>query len=364
VSGTVVITSAVVTARALRVENSDAPCRADRMTLEVAIEAFVASEDRPPESAMELVDAGLIRAPSELHDVLDAEVVPASGSPCATLLTGGRAVGDGSGPTRRDVTSDAASGATERPGACTAVDAAFERLDRVDGASADKLGAELHQIATMIRESRDPTLQPRVRADIVGLADSISGMALIVEQLDEHTSQADAETLATIDALTEAIADYVRVLPTGEFMTTMVPDLAETCGTGFVPSPELIAAVEGFQMALTAFLATDLGRRPEFSMLVDISESIGSPDEPLEPQSSMVSEFHECSADLEASSLGDNEGCDALYRACGDGEMDACDDLFHATFPGTEYSTLGATCAGRAQPMGRGYAGFCEEVDD
>jgi hypothetical protein len=364
VSGIVIVTSAAITAAGLRIEDVDWRCRADRVTLEVAVEAFTASKDRPPDSEAELVDAGFLRAESAMYDLRGSTVVVAPGSRCAANLTGGQEVRDAAAPDMSESTTGAGGSGTERPEECLAVDAAFERLDRVDGDSAAELSADLYEVATMIRDGRDSAQDPGVRADIVGMADVMSGMAQIVGQLDAHSTAVDTETLATIDALSAAMADYVRVLPTSEVMTTLAPDLAATCGTGFVPMSELLSAVEGMQRALTAFLATDLGHEPEFVMLIEMSESMGSPDEPLRPRSTMVDEFDDCNADLEAASLGDNEGCDALYHACGNGYMAACDDLFLASFPGTDYSAVGASCGGRAQPLGRGYAGHCEEVDD
>ena len=78
----------------------------------------------------------------------------------------------------------------------------------------------------------------------------------------------------------------------------------------------------------------------------------------------MAEEFNDCLYDVEAATLGDNDGCDALYRGCSDGDMAACDDLYSASFPGSNYSVSGATCGGRTQPGGRGYAGKCEEIKE
>ena len=50
--------------------------------MEVAVEAFHAMNDRPPESEQELVGAGLIRQPSDEFDLTNGEVTPAPGSVC------------------------------------------------------------------------------------------------------------------------------------------------------------------------------------------------------------------------------------------------------------------------------------------
>jgi chromosome segregation ATPase len=57
-------------------------CNAERVTMEVAVEAFTAAHDRRPESEAELVTEGFIRQPSEEFDVTEGDVTPAQGSPC------------------------------------------------------------------------------------------------------------------------------------------------------------------------------------------------------------------------------------------------------------------------------------------
>jgi hypothetical protein len=43
---------------------------------------------------------------------------------------------------------------------------------------------------------------------------------------------------------------------------------------------------------------------------------------------------------------GDDAGCDALAGACGDHDWRACDRLFQVSDLGSEYETIGGTCAG------------------
>ena len=89
VSLLVIATSAVVTASALATENPTSKCRAEEVTLTVAVEAFIASTDRAPDSQAELVDAGFIRTQSSLFDIHGKTVAPTPGSPChATLPIG------------------------------------------------------------------------------------------------------------------------------------------------------------------------------------------------------------------------------------------------------------------------------------
>lgn len=63
---------------------SDAGCDLDRSTLTTAIELFVALNGEPPTSEQELVDAQMIREPTENYDIdADGEIVAPPGSPCA-----------------------------------------------------------------------------------------------------------------------------------------------------------------------------------------------------------------------------------------------------------------------------------------
>ena len=57
-------------------------CRGMRATLEVAIEAFEASEGRLPANAQELVDAGLLQDLPADFEVVDGEIVASPGSGC------------------------------------------------------------------------------------------------------------------------------------------------------------------------------------------------------------------------------------------------------------------------------------------
>ena len=57
-------------------------CDGERATMEVAVEAFTANNDRGPESEDELVSDGFIRQPSDEFDLTNGEVTPAPGSVC------------------------------------------------------------------------------------------------------------------------------------------------------------------------------------------------------------------------------------------------------------------------------------------
>ena len=61
---------------------SEPECRASGQTLEVAVEAFIASEGRPPVDEQELVDAELIRRDIEGFEVGDGDVVATPGGGC------------------------------------------------------------------------------------------------------------------------------------------------------------------------------------------------------------------------------------------------------------------------------------------
>ena len=61
---------------------SEAECAAMRQTLEVAVEAHIASEGRPPVDEQELIDAGFIREDTEGYDVVDGEIVTTVGGGC------------------------------------------------------------------------------------------------------------------------------------------------------------------------------------------------------------------------------------------------------------------------------------------
>ena len=57
-------------------------CDGERATMEVAVEAFTANNDRGPESEDELVSDGFIRQPSDEFDLTNGEVTPPR-APCA-----------------------------------------------------------------------------------------------------------------------------------------------------------------------------------------------------------------------------------------------------------------------------------------
>jgi len=57
-------------------------CDGERATMEVAVEAFTAKNDRGPESEDELVTEGFIRQPSDEFDLTNGDVTPAPGSVC------------------------------------------------------------------------------------------------------------------------------------------------------------------------------------------------------------------------------------------------------------------------------------------
>lgn len=57
-------------------------CDEDRRVLATAVETFTLLEGRAPDGQDDLVPDWL-RAPSELWDVVDGEIVPAADSPCA-----------------------------------------------------------------------------------------------------------------------------------------------------------------------------------------------------------------------------------------------------------------------------------------
>ena len=57
-------------------------CRGVRATLEVAVDAFEASEGRPPANAEELVEAGLLQDVPAEFEVVDGEIVASPGSSC------------------------------------------------------------------------------------------------------------------------------------------------------------------------------------------------------------------------------------------------------------------------------------------
>ena len=61
---------------------SEAGCASDQQTLEVAIEAFIASEGQPPVDEAELVDAGFLRDEFGSFDVVDGEIVAVPGGGC------------------------------------------------------------------------------------------------------------------------------------------------------------------------------------------------------------------------------------------------------------------------------------------
>ena len=362
VSLLVITTSGIVTATALTTEDASAECRREELTLTVAVEAYIASTDHAPDSQAQLVEAGFIRAPSTLFDIDGDVVVPARGSPCiATLPLAAQPDTDGTLP---EGAAPSSSVAAPKPSPCANVDSAFQQLEAVDGESAKQLSTDLHAIATSLRGSAASAQGESLRFDVDALANLLSGMATIAGLLHDGGLTADRETRTTIATLTQAIAGYLHVVHTSEIMSTAWPELARTCGTGFVPAPELVSAIAAMQEALGAFLATTLGGSPEFSTLAEMSERMATMDDAAEPRSSLVDEFDQCRADAGAATLGDNEGCDALYRACGDGDMLACNDLFNASFPGSNYSASGATCGGRTQPGGRGYAGYCEEIEE
>jgi chromosome segregation ATPase len=60
-------------------------CDAERMTMEVAVEAFIAKLDRQPATEQELVTEGFIRQPSGEYDLTNGEVTPARGSVCPSV---------------------------------------------------------------------------------------------------------------------------------------------------------------------------------------------------------------------------------------------------------------------------------------
>ena len=357
----VIASSAIVTVSALTVEDPTFRCRAEERTLEVAVEAFVATKDRLPQSEAELVDAGFMRSESSHFDLDDDEVVPSPGSPCIDTIG---AFGDSQDTAVLDRAGTASAPSTPPPEICSPVDAAFERLDQLDGTDVQQLSTELHAIATTVRGARGSTDDPTLKSEIDAFTNLISGMAMVTGLLDENSPTADAKTRITIDDLSVAVAGYLGVIHTSEIMVVAFPKLAAVCGTGFVAAPQLVSAIRALKEALDAFLATDLGQSTQFSTLATMNERLGTLDNDDQPRSSMSAEFDECRAHPEAATLGDNDGCDGLFHACSDGDMAACDDLFMATFPGSNYSVSGATCGGRTQPGGLGYAGFCTEIDE
>ncbi|HSP28397.1 MAG TPA: hypothetical protein VLN74_07595 [Ilumatobacteraceae bacterium] len=62
---------------------ADAACTLDRQTLAAAVEAYELLNGSLPASEQELLDAQMIREPSERFDVTaDGALIPAPGSPC------------------------------------------------------------------------------------------------------------------------------------------------------------------------------------------------------------------------------------------------------------------------------------------
>ena len=59
-----------------------ADCRVERLTLEVAVEAFIAKNAQPPYDETELVAAGFIRSESDLYGVTGDAVRASMDSPC------------------------------------------------------------------------------------------------------------------------------------------------------------------------------------------------------------------------------------------------------------------------------------------
>ena len=57
-------------------------CAQDRHTFEVAMEAHLAREGRPPDAERELVDNGLLRTESGSYDLVDGELVRVAGTQC------------------------------------------------------------------------------------------------------------------------------------------------------------------------------------------------------------------------------------------------------------------------------------------
>lgn len=57
-------------------------CDSELATMTVAVEAFEAKTDEPPQSEDELVAEGFIRQPSDQFDLTNGTVTPAQGSPC------------------------------------------------------------------------------------------------------------------------------------------------------------------------------------------------------------------------------------------------------------------------------------------
>lgn len=62
--------------------SQEARCESDFRTLQVAIEAFVATMGAPPESERLLIEAGLMQIDVPTYDIVAGEIVPAEGSPC------------------------------------------------------------------------------------------------------------------------------------------------------------------------------------------------------------------------------------------------------------------------------------------
>ena len=63
---------------------ADAGCTLDRQTLATAVEAYELLNGSLPANEQELLDAQMIREPSERFDVTaDGAVIPASGGPCS-----------------------------------------------------------------------------------------------------------------------------------------------------------------------------------------------------------------------------------------------------------------------------------------
>ena len=80
----VIATSAVVSAKAASVSLVDdtAACRAELKTLQVAVEAYVASKDQAPETQRDLVDAGFLRSASSEYQLVDGRIELAPDSSC------------------------------------------------------------------------------------------------------------------------------------------------------------------------------------------------------------------------------------------------------------------------------------------
>lgn len=367
----VVVTSVAFTAAA-RESSPTADCRADALTMRVAVEAYQTLHDGPPASEQALVSGGLLRERSGLHDLVDGEIVPAPTSPCETppmrVFAGRTDVEMASSvppsttapPVATNTSAVTTTTLDSDDDTCATVSAVIVKVSSLDAEDVGRMVAELESSSAMFREARSRA-DRLLRYDLDTLALTADEFARLVSNLDEARSTVDVETAGVVSEVIDAIPDFMRAVFARETLTVTASALDEACTLPWGGRPA-DAGVYRMDAALDRFVATDLVADPRFAWLTELSETL-DPDRGAEPTSAHAAAFYDCLGDTTAASYGDNSGCDALHGHCADGNMLACNDLYYSSNLASEYEQFGATCGDRAGSGDPAFAGFCEELE-